>query len=155
MLPTIRLAVKIGLLLLIVSAVTSAYGKEQAGGIPNDASQEEQVQPPNESKQPVDIFTIAVCFMSVGCMLFTSSVHWNHHQRKQINAEIIQIDDFLAKACSVEYSVSGFRDSEPMVATVQKLRESRDAKLKQHEDQRKALMKKLSETESEIMRIWA
>jgi len=114
---------------------------------------EPTARPSEQPKQKTDPFTWAIIGMSLGCMCVASSVHWTLNQRKRIEADIQHLDNFLITSCAVDFHIAGSRDNDPMLHMIKELQENQSTQLQDHASQNDAMVKKISDIESEIMRI--
>jgi hypothetical protein len=138
---------------LVASLCTAAAAKE----IEEEnlvSVKEPSTQPSQQPKQKIDPYTMAIIGMSLGCMCLASSVHWTLDHRKRIEGSIRQLDDFLANNCAVEFHIVGSKDNDPMLHMVKDIQENQCTQLREHADNKDAMVKRVSEIEAEIMRIW-
>jgi hypothetical protein len=146
----ITVALLIGITIASFSNVAGA--KEVDLGA--DASlQESPVQPHSQEKPVYDLFNIAIIGISLGCMLYVSSVHWHSTERRQIEARIHEMDSFLANTCAVDFFISSSNDADPMVNNAQAMQATRDRKLKDLKEHKDTINNGASEIEAEILRM--
>lgn len=138
--------------IIVITLCTSASGKDGEDSTIGQV-QETLPQATSQPKQRIDPFTIAIIGMSLGCMCVVSSVHWTLNQRKRIEADIQHLDNFLINSCAVDFHIIGSRDNDPMLHMIKGLQENQSTQLQEHASQNNAMVKKISDIESEIMRI--
>ncbi|MDO8721481.1 MAG: hypothetical protein Q7J31_04545 [Syntrophales bacterium] len=115
--------------------------------------QESPIQPHSQEKPVYDLFNIAIIGISLGCMLYVSSVHWHSTERRQIEVKIHEMDSFLTNTCAVDFFISSNNDADPMVNNAQAMQVTRDRKLKDLKDHKDTINNGASEIETEILRM--
>ncbi|MEW6419932.1 MAG: hypothetical protein AB1480_17760 [Nitrospirota bacterium] len=152
-----KIVMMIGLIILIGIFVLLTLNYATANEIednPATSIHDTPVQQPLKQNQHIDPFTIAIIGLSLGCMMIASSVHWNMTKRRYLEAQIRDLDSFLASNCAVECHINGCNDNDPMMSSVKDIQNSRDAKLKEYEEHKNVMIRSISDIEAEIMRIW-
>ena len=111
------------------------------------------VKQPNKMNH-TDPFTMAIIGLSLGCMMFASSEHWNYHKRKEIELQISDLASLLESTFAIDCHIESGTENDPMMREVEEIEKKRDESIRKYEMDKNEAQRVISDIENEIMRIW-
>jgi hypothetical protein len=137
------------LLSLFLIHATFAFSQDEASTVVPEAAATDETQ---ETATRLDFMGMAIISMSLGGMAAASGVHFLHHRRKAMNADIARLTDYLTRSTSVGFSLNMAHDQEPKTRSLRALMEQFEKKLEDVETRKTEVLRGISESEDKAQR---